>query len=70
MENQMKTNLLSIKALRNSTQSPSVKALLAKHLAVARREAASLRRYAALRPGRVADHCNGVAAEIEAAING
>jgi hypothetical protein len=67
----MKTNLLSIKALQHSkTQSPSVKALLAKHLAVARREAASLRRYAALRPGRVADHCNGLAAEIEAAING
>ena len=37
---------------------------------IVNREAASLRTFAALKPGRVADHCNRVADEIEAALKG
>jgi hypothetical protein len=66
----MNTNLIQIKALRNrKIQSANVREVLAKRISQARREVASLRRFANRKPGNVADNCNKIADEIEAVIN-
>ena len=66
----MNTNLIQITALRNSKiQSANVREVLAKRLSQARREVASLRRFANHKAGQVADNCNKIADEMEAVIN-
>lgn len=65
----MNTNLKQIKSLRASKiQSPAVKQILAKRVAQANKEAKKLRSFAALKSGKVADHCNKLASEIEQAV--
>lgn len=65
----MNNNLKVIKSLKSATQTPGVKELLRKRIIQAKREAESLRRFASRKAGKVADHCNKLAKEIEMVVN-
>lgn len=61
----IKSNLLMIKMSSNAKKSVKAEIILERRIAQAKKDAEKLRTFAAKTEGRVADHCNALAQEIE-----